>query len=192
MHETKNGDQMSSLKPISASIVQGSAICSASCVVNASDLLAVTDGNELCKYADDTYIIPAVIVDLRSTELRSITDWARNNNLKLNLATSQEIIFVNKRRESNFFVPTTIPELKCIQVLKILAVIFSNGLSVSLHVQSVVTSFAQTSYELHVLQDYGLCESALQEVFRAVVVAKLMYGSSAWWGIPNATDYQKL
>ena len=48
------------LKTISASIIQGSAIGPASYVVDASDLQAVTDGNALCKYADDTYlIIPA-------------------------------------------------------------------------------------------------------------------------------------
>jgi len=38
----------------SASIVQGSAIGPVSYVVNALDLRAVTPGNELCKYADDT------------------------------------------------------------------------------------------------------------------------------------------
>ena len=86
--------QMSSLRLISASIIQGSAIGPACYIVNASDLHAITDGNELCN-ADDTYIIiPAVNVGL---EICNITDWARNNNLKLNLAKSQKIIFVDKR-----------------------------------------------------------------------------------------------
>ena len=80
MHQTKYGDQMSSLRPISASIIQSSAIGPASYVVNASDLHAVTDGNELCKYADDTYIIiPAVNVSSRSAELCNITHWAQKN-----------------------------------------------------------------------------------------------------------------
>jgi len=39
-------------------------------VVNASDLKAVTEGNVLCKYADDTYaIIPSDNVRTRTTEL---------------------------------------------------------------------------------------------------------------------------
>jgi len=43
-------------------------------VVNASDLHAITNGNELCKYADDTFIIiPAVNVGSRSTEICNIT-----------------------------------------------------------------------------------------------------------------------
>jgi len=54
-HQTKYEDEMSTLKGISASIIQGSAIGPASYVVNGSDLHPVSVGNELCKYADDTY-----------------------------------------------------------------------------------------------------------------------------------------
>jgi len=38
----------------------------------------------------------------------------------------------------------------------------------------------------------GLWEPALQTIFRAIVVAKLMYGSSAWSRFATATDRQKL
>jgi len=56
--------------------------------------------------ADDTHIIIlAVNVDSRSAELCNITDLSRKNNLKLNLAKSQEIIFVDKRRKANFSAP---------------------------------------------------------------------------------------
>ena len=52
----------------------GLGIGPASYVVNASDLHAITNGNELCKYADDTFIIiPAVNVGSRSTEICNIT-----------------------------------------------------------------------------------------------------------------------
>ena len=47
-------------------------------------------------------------------------------------------------------------------------------------------------YALHVLRAHGLCDSALQIIFRAVIVAKLMYRSSAWWGFASATDRQKV
>ena len=47
----------STLKSITASIIQGSGIEPAAYVVNASDLKAVTSGNQLCKFADDTYIV---------------------------------------------------------------------------------------------------------------------------------------
>jgi len=32
----------------------------------------------------------------------------------------------------------------------------------------------------------------LQIIFRAVIVAKLMYGSSTWWGFASAADRQKV
>jgi len=53
---------------------------------------------------------------------------------------------------------------------------------------------AQTLYALRVLRAHGLdlCDNALQIIFRAVIVAKLMYGSSAWWGFTSAMDRQKV
>jgi len=77
-------------------------------------------------------------------------------------------------------------------VLKVLGVTLTNGLSVSLHVQNVITTCAQTLYALRVLRAHGLCDSALQIIFRAVIVAKLMYGSSAWWGFTSTMDCQKV
>ena len=60
----------------------------------ASDLKAVTPGNQLCKFADDTYlVIPASNVDSRATEIDNIKTWARTNNLTLNRNKSKEIVF---------------------------------------------------------------------------------------------------
>jgi len=60
--------------------------------VTASDLAAVSPGNILCKYTDDTYIIiPAQNVDIRTTELLNIEAWSRENNLTLSTTKSVEI-----------------------------------------------------------------------------------------------------
>ena len=110
-------------------------------------------------------VIPAVNVGYRSAELYSITDWARKNNIKLNLAKSKEIIFVDKldkRRKADFSAPAIMPVLQRVHVLKILGVTLTIGLSVSLHVQNVITTCAQTLYALRVLRAHGLCVSALQ------------------------------
>ena len=62
-------------------------------------------------------------MDTRSDELNHIiSDWAQNNNLKLNLAKSQEIIFVDKQRKHNFAVPSKLTEIQRVDVLKILGV----------------------------------------------------------------------
>ena len=98
-HCTKYGCSTSSLCQVSASIVQGSAIGPVSYVVNASDLRAATPGNELCKYADDTYvIIPAANERSRCSELDHIQHWAQMNNLTLNRHKSKEILLTLSRR----------------------------------------------------------------------------------------------
>jgi len=148
-HQTHYSGSISQIKSISASIIQGSAIGPTSYVVNASDLHTICDGNEICKYADDTYlIVPAVNVNTRSAELQHITDWANTNNLSLNLSKSNEIVFVDKRRKHKFHVPNTLDGLKRVQNIKILGVTFTNGLSVTPHVQHLVTSNAQVWYAL--------------------------------------------
>jgi len=52
-HCTKYENNTSALADISASIIHGSAIGPASYVVHASDLVSITAGNSLCKYADE-------------------------------------------------------------------------------------------------------------------------------------------
>ena len=70
--------------------------------------------------------------------------------------------------------------------------LFHLTLSVSLHIQTVISSCAQTLYALRVLRAHGLHDSALQNICRSVVLAKLLYASSSWIGFSNATDRQKL
>ena len=50
----------------------------------------------------------------------------------------------------------------------------------------------QALYALRVLRAHGLCDLALQAIFRSVVVAKLLYASSAWWGFTNVSDRQRV
>ena len=58
-------------------------------VVNAADLQAVTLGNIMVKYADDTYlVIPACNTDSREREISNIEAWSRVNNLTLNQSKS--------------------------------------------------------------------------------------------------------
>jgi Reverse transcriptase (RNA-dependent DNA polymerase) len=82
--------QTSTLKTITASIIQGSAIGPAAYVVTASDLKA--RGNQLKKFADDTYLmIPTNNVDSRTAEVENIE--ARTNDLTLNRGKTKEIMF---------------------------------------------------------------------------------------------------
>jgi len=146
-------DTTSVLQAISASIVQGSAVGPASYVVNASDMKAVTTGNVLCKYADDTYaVIPSDNVHTRTAELDSVKAWADVNNLRLNLAKCAEIIFYDSRRKRQPVQPPPLPNIHRVQSLKILGVTISNKLSVAEHVCNIIRSSAQTCHALRLLQ----------------------------------------
>jgi len=43
-------------------------------------------------------------------------------------------------------------------------------------------------YALRVLRDHGLRPSSLQDVYRAIVLAKILYCSPAWSGLTSASD----
>ena len=98
---------VSSFASINASVVQGSAVDTAAFRINTSDLRPITAGNELNKYADDSYLI--VPATLSSTWKQSliIFNWAITNNLKLNTDKS-EIVFTAKGLHSKK-VPLSLP-----------------------------------------------------------------------------------
>jgi hypothetical protein len=99
VHCTVFQGHTSARQQITTSIVQGSAVGPVSYVVTAADLSSEVPGNEICKYADDTYlIIPASNANSRETELRNVEYWAGANNLMLNRSKTTEIIFTNRRR----------------------------------------------------------------------------------------------
>jgi hypothetical protein len=192
-HCTVYRGQTSTLKSITASIVQGSGIGPAAYVVNAGDLRAVSPENRLFKFADDTnLVVPASNVDSRSAEVNNIETWARTNNLTLNRNKSKEIIFFDRTRRRQVEPPPPLGEIVRVTSLKVLGVTITNGLSASDHVRGVISNCAQTLYALRVLRSHGLNDEALQTVYRSVVVAKLLYASTAWSGFINATDRQRV
>jgi len=187
-----NGDRSSNLE-ITASIVQGSAVGPASYVVTAADLHPITPGNEMCKYADDTYIIiPASNTDSRAAELRNVETWACANNLKLNYNKTTEIIFYNRRSQRTFQKPTEIAGIARVTSIKVLGVTITGSLSMSSHVQNVLSSCSQTLYALRTLRAHGLSTPALQTIFCSVILAKITYAASAWCGFITQTDKRRI
>ena len=59
-------------------------------------------------------------------------------------------------------------------------------------IYTIVTSCSQTLHALRVLRSQGLPAEGLFEVYRGVVIAKLVYAASAWWGFTSADDKQLL
>ena len=56
-HCTKFHLEFSNFLNILASVIQGSVIGPASYAIHAGDLRPITDGNDMVKYADDTYLV---------------------------------------------------------------------------------------------------------------------------------------
>ena len=192
-HCTVFGGELSALLEVSASIIQGSAIGPAAYVVTAGDLDTAVPGNSMCKYADDTYvIIPASNEASRQVELDNVQRWAKQNNLQLNCSKSTEIVFRDSRRRLTVAEPAALPGIARISCMKMLGVSIGNDLSVSQHVQRLVTSSAQAAYALRVLRTRGLDDTALHHVYRATVVARLTYAASAWRGFTRAPDLQRI
>ena len=169
---------------ITSSVIQGSGIGPASFVVNAADLTPAKAGNLLAKYADDTYlIVPATNVDSHALELDNIETWAKANNLALNRSKTVETVFTDGKRKHPATQPPSLPDISCASFIKVLCVTISNKLSVNDHVTSIISKCSQTLHVFTILRAHGLCDVALQSVYRSVVIARLLYASSAWWGL---------
>jgi len=72
--------------------------------------------------------------------------------------------------------------------LKMLGINIENNFSIAQHVQQLVAASAQSLYAMRVLRTRGLDDDALQHIFRATVIARLMYSASAWRSLTKAPD----
>ena len=153
----------------------------------------MTPDTSLMKYADDTYlVISACNVDSRDKEISNVDDWSRANNLTLNHANSVEIIFRDNRKRCCIHPPSPLQGIASVTSLKVLGVTLTDRLSVTAHVDDVVGSSARSMYAINVLRSHGMQASALQQVFRAVVVSKLTYATPAWWGFTSTDSVSML
>jgi hypothetical protein len=193
-HCSRFGGKESEFIRISASIIQGSAAGPASYVVTGSDLRPVTAGNQMVKFADDSYlIIPASNSDSCAREINHVEDWAMSNNLHLNRAKSVEIVFVPPRCRRTVAIPApAVPDIPRVEVIKALGVTLSRKFSVAQHVDQLLVSCAQSLFALRTLRHHGLPTDALHTIFQAIIDSKLAYASPAWWGLTTAADRDRL
>ena len=112
------------------------------------------------------------------------------NNLQLNRAQTTEIIFSNCRR--SVCNPPELPDIKRVTIIIILGVTITNHLSISEHVSGVIRKCAQSLHALKILRSHGMCDDALDVIYKAVIIAKVLYAIPAWWGYTAASDRQKL
>ena len=105
--------------------------------------------------------------------------WVYCPYLKLNCAKSSEVIFSDPKRRRQLVDPPPVPGIIRRQKLHMLGVTLANDFTVTEHIQELITKSAQTLYALRVLRTFGLNDAALQDVYRSVVIARLLYAASA-------------
>ena len=193
-HCTKFAGSTSALVNIMASVIQGSAIGPASYVVNTSDLRTITAGNEMIKFADDTYlIVPSINSHSCAIELEHVASWASANNLRLNQSKSMEMIIrARGARRQQVTLPPPLPGIERVESMTVLGVVVNNRMAADDHVNKTLENCIKTLYALRVLRTHGMPMVSLQEVFRATTLAKLLYGSPAWSGYCKASDITRL
>ena len=191
-HCTRFNSQISTLLPISASVVQGSALGPVAFIINASDLHTVSDSNKLFKYADDIYmLVPASNSASIPLELSHISNWASANNLRLNQSKTHELIVTrkNSRRTS---VPPATTNLNRVLTLTILGVTMNGNLDAGEHVSSLISRGGQSLYALKTLKAHGLAGKSLLSVCKSTFVSSFMYASPAWSGFSSLDMISRL
>ena len=119
-------------------------------------------------------------------ELEHMSEWAAENNLKLNSSKSVELIILRPRtRIGNCNVPPPSDGVTRLNNIKIPGVIVTDTLSFEMHISGVISKCAQTSYALRIMRAHGLNRQALWDVTRSTLVSKLMYASPVWFGFLN-------
>ena len=73
-----------------------------------------------------------------------------------------------------------------------LGVIINDKLTAADHVTTLLTSCSSLFYALRILQTHGIPAQSLHDVFRATVVAKIVYCAPAWSGMCSAADRARL
>src|SRR6218665_3107777 len=76
--------------------------------------------------------------------------------------------------------------------LKILGVLFTHDLSVTSHVDDIISKCASCTYELRILRANGLQDNALFTVCNATAISRLLYAAPAWWGCASAADRDRV
>ena len=118
-------------------------------------------------------------------ELDHISAWAAGCNLRLNLAKTREMVVFRRGVRA---VPMPPPILGVLRVtsMNILGVTFSDSLSVSSHIDTIVSKCSQNMYALKILRAHGLSGPSLHMVCRSMLDNRISYAAPSWSGFASA------
>ena len=88
--------------------------------------------------------------------------------------------------------PPPLSDIPRVQSIKVLGVTITSSLSVAEHVNKVISTSAKNVHALRLLRAHDMTNESLHIVYKTVIIAKLTYAASAWWGYTSAADRQRL
>jgi len=125
-------------------------------------------------------------------EIQHISDWATDNNLKLNSSKSREMIVHLPHKRKYFSYPTPVPGIERVEKMHILGITVSSTLTFHHHISDLVAKTARSMYALKTIRAHGLNGNELWDVTRSTLVLQLLYASPAWWGYLKADETNRL
>jgi gmma-aminobutyric acid receptor subunit gamma/cGMP-dependent protein kinase 2 len=188
----KHGGLLSKHLPITRSIVQGSGLGPALYITYKSDLHPVSTLNSLTKFADDvTSIIPQHSDVSAADEVQHVRDWATANKLTLNLNKTKELVFT-KASPSASLLPSPIPGIEQVVSVKSLGVTLTHRLSMDHHVNEILSVITQRLYLISQLRNQGLPIHALNSIFHALILSRILYALPAFSGFLSSANIARL
>src|SRR6218665_671382 len=133
-------------------------------IAEASDLHPLYTFNALMKYDDDSYLlVGSRHISTASEEFDHITDWAGKNNLRLNPSKIRELMVFRRGGHGRSQPPTSpiICGAERVDSLRVLGVVITHDLSITVHLDKVLSSCASSIYALRALRSHGLKQPLL-------------------------------
>ena len=88
--------------------------------------------------------------------------------------------------------PPPLSGLSRVSEMIVLGVTLTQDLSISSHVQAIISKGNRTLYALKTLKAHGLTGSHFDTMSRATLVPSILYVSPAWWGFVSNEDQCRL
>ena len=157
------------------------------------DCKATFSNNLIIKFADDTTVSGFVNNNDESNyrnQIDSIISWCSNNNLKLNVSKTKEMI-VDFRRNKSVMAPLVIHNTVVEQVtsFKFLGTFVTNDLTWDTNCKKLLSKARQRMYFLRKLKSLKINKTILTQFYRAVVESVLTNSIIVWYD--RATVYYK-